>query len=84
VRLFAFRTNGANPVLDLIDGLLGPSTSGGASLSGPATGKGVATEKIMFSKAGTYTFGFIVLFDNGIHPCTSLLPTNHTVTVTIP
>ncbi len=84
VRLFVFRTNGANPVLDLVDGLTGPSTSGGASLSGPATSPtGVATEHITFTRPGTYTFGFLALFDNGIHPCTSLLPTNHTVTVTV-
>ena len=84
VRLFVYRQNGSNMIMDLLNGLRGPSTSGGASLSGPATGKGAATETITFSAPGTYTFGFIALFDNGIHPCASLLPTNHALTITVP
>jgi hypothetical protein len=84
VRLFVYRSNGASPVQDLLNGLQGPSTSGGASLSGPATGSGMTTETITFSAPGTYVFDFIVLFDSGIHPCTSLLPPNHSLVVTVP
>jgi hypothetical protein len=83
-RIYVWRMNGANFLMDLLAGLMGPSTSGGASLSGPAMGKGVATETIHFSKPGTYVFGFLALFDSGIHPCTSLLPMNHTITMMVP
>jgi hypothetical protein len=84
VRLYVFRQGGANQVTDLLHALMGPSQSGPVALSGPATGKGSATETVKFSAPGTYTLGFIALFDNGIHPCTSLLPTNHAFTVTVP
>ncbi|MHB8463587.1 MAG: hypothetical protein ACYDH6_06200 [Acidimicrobiales bacterium] len=84
VRLYVFRQGGANQVTDLLNALRGPSMSGPVSLSGPATGKGTATETVHISAAGTYTLGFLTLFDNGIHPCTSLAPTNHAFTVTVP
>jgi hypothetical protein len=84
VQLSVFRTDGANALGDLLNGLLGPSTSGGAHLSGPSGGSGAATETITFTAPGNYTFAFLVFFDNGIHPCTSLLPSNHTVTISVP
>jgi hypothetical protein len=62
----------------------GPFTKGPVSLSGPATGKFSTTETISFSAPGTYVFDFLVLFDSGIHPCTSLLGLNHSLTIVVP
>lgn len=84
VKLFAFRSESALPAADLLHGLTGPSSSGAVSFSGPATGHGAVAERVTFSAPGTYRIGFLALFDNGIHPCTSLLPTNHVFTVVVP
>ena len=84
VRLAAFRADGSNEVVDILHGLLGPSSSGAVSFAAPGAGAGVATQKITFAQPGTYSLGFFVTFDGGVHPCTSLLPTNHSFTVVVP
>jgi len=69
---------------DLIAESTGPFGKGPVSLSGPSMGTFKTTETILVTKPGTYAFDFLVLFDNGIHPCTSLGGLNPTLTVTVP
>jgi hypothetical protein len=82
VNVFVFPHN--NPMA-LLPALLGPSTAGAVHLSGPGTRRGVAFETATFAAAGTYTFDYLVLFDNGIHPCTSLDATaaHRPITITV-
>jgi hypothetical protein len=76
--------HGDNQPGDLIAESTGPFSKGPISLSGPAMGTFKTTETIHVTMPGTYTFDFLVLFDNGIHPCTSLGGLQRTLTVTVP
>jgi hypothetical protein len=76
--------HGDNQPGDLIAESTGPFSKGPISLSGPAMGMFKTTETIHVTTPGTYTFDFLVLFDNAIHPCTSLGGLNRTLTVTVP
>jgi hypothetical protein len=76
--------HGDNALGDLLAESTGPFTKGSVSLSGPSTGKFLTRETIGFTAPGTYTFDFQVLFDNGLHPCTSLGGLNPTLTITVP
>ena len=69
---------------DLLAETTGAFSKGPVSLSGPATGKFATTETISLSAPGTYAFDFLVLFDNGLHLCTSLLGLHPTLIVTVP